>query len=75
MDQDPRWGLPENGEMVDRCGLTPQIARNKQTLHYPAIFEMRLDDFVNILGVNKAVPNCFRVHHGYRSRCTAVEAA
>ena len=51
------------------------MRRCQQSLHHLAIFQVRFDDFVNILGIHIGVPNRFRVDHGDRTGAATVQTA
>jgi hypothetical protein len=55
--------------------LAPQMGGRQQALHHLAIFQVRLDNFVNILLVDIRVPHALRVNHRHGAGGTAVQAA
>ena len=55
--------------------LTPDAGRQQQTLDDLAVFEVGVDNFVNVGVVDEAVPDGFGVDHGDRAAGAAVQAA
>ena len=51
-----------------------KFRRRNQSLHNLAVFEMRLDDFVDVGIVDVGVPGAFGVDHRYRAGGAAVQA-
>lgn len=45
-----------------------------QALDHYAVFQVRVDDFVNIVRIQKAVPHGLGVHHTHGARSAAVQA-
>lgn len=56
-------------------GYTYTPVSDSQPFHNPPVLQMLLDDLVDILAVNIAVPDRFRVHDYYRSFRTAIETS
>ena len=44
-----------------------------QAIYDPAIFQMAVDNLINVLAVHVAVPNSVRVHHQHRSLIAAIK--
>ena len=49
------------------------MRRRQQALDHLTILKVRLNNFVNVMLINVAVPNRLRVHHQHRTRSTTVQ--
>jgi hypothetical protein len=48
---------------------------NLQTINHFAMLQMRFDDFIDIVLIDKGVPNAFRVDHDAGAFFAAIQAA
>ncbi len=52
-----------------------QLRGRSQALDHLAVFQVRLDDFLDVGRVHVAVPDALRVHHRHRTGVAPVQAA
>lgn len=54
--------------------LATQVGGCQQALHHLTVFQVRLDNFINVAGIYIAVPNGFRINHRHWSGGATVKA-
>ena len=72
---DKKFLLREAVQRLSRRMRMRRMVSDTQTLYDPAVFQVLLDDLVDILLVNVGVPDIFGVDHNHRPLVASVEAA
>ena len=63
-----------NGAVEYTIGAIPSARLYPQALNHPPIYQVLINDFVNIRLVDIAVPDIIRVDDDYRAFATAIQA-